>query len=380
MESWEGLFTITARNSPLSYKVNMGDRKLSSVHIQLLKRYDRPKQVERVTSVLEGDTELANITTRYSEAKVGAQQLQPDQEQQLQILLTKHKEVLTDQPGLTKLVKFSIDAGSADPIFQRAYSTQAPLRESVDKEIDWLLAQVYIRTSTSPWSSPMVTVKKPDGSARLCVDFRHINEVTRQMPFYMPLVEEVLEGVEKASYITKMDLCKGYYQVEMEASDIKKTAFTCHRGKYKFVRMPFGVKNAPAALQELMQGILGPYKQFTTAYMDDIVVLSNSWEQHVQHIDKVLTALKQAGLTANPWKCRWGGKTIEFLGHQVGGGQMSVPQHRIRALSEYTLPTTKKGLRAFLGSIGFYRRYVQKLADQTAVLIPLTAKQAPQPV
>ena len=377
-ESWEGPYRVIAKNSPLSYKIDMGDRRLNSIHIQLIKRYDRPKQVKRVTSVLEGDTEQDDITTRYSEAKVEKQQLRPEQQKQLQTVLDKHREVLTDQPGLTRLVKFGIDTGSAEPIFQRAYSTPAALRQSVDKEIDWLLSQEYIRPSRSPWSSPMVTIKKPDGSARLCVDFRRINEVTRQMPFYMPRVEEVLEGVGKASYISKMDLCKGYYQVEMEISDIPKTAFICHRGKFEFLRMPFGVKNAPAAFQELMQTILNPYKTFTTAYMDDIVVFSDSWENHLNHIDVVLTALGNAGLTANPRKCRWGGKSIEFLGHQVGGGEMSVPIHRVQALSSYNRPTTKKGLRAFLGSIGFYRRYVEKLANQTAILTPLTAKQAPQ--
>ena len=371
---------MTAKNSPLSYKINMGDRKLNSVHIQLLKRYNKPKQVKEVTSVLEGDTETNEIVTRYSEAKVQSQTLTEPHEKRLQELLLKHRDVLTEKPGLTKQVKFGIDTGTTEPIFQRAYNTPASLKQSVDSEIDWLLSQGYIRPSTSPWSSPMVTVRKPDGSARLCVDFRRINDVTRQMPFYMPRVEEVLEGVGKASYISKMDLSKGYYQVEMEIADIPKTTFICHRGKFEFLRMPFGVKNAPAAFQELMQTILSPFKSFSTAYMDDIVVFSDSWQDHINHLDIVLAALGQAGLTANPRKCRWGGKSIEFLGHQIGGGEMSMPLHRVQVLSSYTKPTTKKGLRAFLGSIGFYRRYVEKLADQTATLTPLTSKQALQRV
>ena len=139
--------------------------------------------------------------------------------------------------------------------------------------------------------------------------------MTKQIPFYMPRVEEVLEGVGKASHISKLDLSKGYYQVLMSEPDIQKTAFICHRGKYEFLRMPFGVKNAPAVFQELMQSILGPYKKYATAYMDDIVVFSDSWENHLEHIDTILTALAQAGLTANPKKYRWGGKTIEFHGH-----------------------------------------------------------------
>jgi len=147
----------------------------------------------------------------------------------------------------------------------------------------------------------------------------------------------------------------------MRESDIPKTAFICHRGKFEFLRMPFGhsqVKNAPAVFQELMQGLLNPHKSFSTAYMDDVVIYSETWSDHILHIDVVLRALRGAGLTANPKKCRWGGTSIEFLGHQIGGGRMSMPEHRAQALSNYTRPSTKKGLRAFLGSIGFYRRYV----------------------
>ena len=166
----------------------------------------------------------------------------------------------------------------------------------------------------------------------------------------------------------------------MKESDIEKTAFTCHRGRFEFTRMPFGVKNAPAIFQELMQAILTPHKSYSTAYMDDIIVFSASWEEHLKHLDTVLEALSLAGLTANPTKCKWGGKAIEFLGYQVGGGEMSIPDHCVQALKTYTKPVTKRGLQAFLGSIGFYRRYIAKLASQTAILTPLTAKQAPQRV
>jgi len=114
--------------------------------------------------------------------------------------------------------------------------------------------------------------------------------------------------------------------------------------------------------------------------MDDIIVFSETWEQHTQHIRQILGKLRTAGLMANPKKCRWGGRTMEFLGHQVGNGRMSLPSHRAEAFSTYTQPTTKKGLRAFLGAIGFYRRYVQRLASHTAILTPLTSKAAPSKV
>ena len=278
-ESWEGPFVVCKKNSPLSYSVDTGDRKLGSVHVQLLKKYDKSvdaPQIRRVTSVLEGDTGEDEITTSYSEAKVKQQDLDSKQKNNINRLLSEHEDVLTAEPGLTNITEFSIETGETEPIFQRAYNMPASLKESIDTEIQWLLSKHYIRPSTSPWSSPMVTVHKPDGTARLCVDFKQINAVTRQQPFYMPRVEEVLEGVGKARYISKLDLSKGYYQICMRPSDIPKTAFICHRGKFEFLRMPFGVKNAPAVFQELMQGLLNPHKAFSTAYMDDVVIYSDS--------------------------------------------------------------------------------------------------------
>ena len=180
-------------------------------------------------------------------------------------VLNKYKGVLNKEPGLTDLVKFEIDTGDEAPIYQRPYGIPVALREKVEAELDWLIERGFIRPSSSPWASPMVTVKKADGSARLCVDFRKINGLTRQTPFYMPRVEEVLEGVGQAMYISKLDLSKGYYQVELAESAIPKTAaesaipktaFMSPRGVFEFTRMPFGVKNAPACFQELMQRVL----------------------------------------------------------------------------------------------------------------------------
>jgi len=167
-----------------------------------------------------------------------------------------------------------------------------------------------------------------------------VNSITSDQPFYIPRVDEVLEGVGQAKYVSKLDLTKGYYQVQMAPEDVEKTAFVCHRGRYEFLRMPFGVKNAPACFQEIMQGIFEGHRN-CTPYMDDLVIFSNTWDEHLQHIEQTLHTLERAGLTANPSKCVWGGKSIVFLGHQVGGGRMALPQHRAEAFRSYTRPTTK---------------------------------------
>ena len=137
----------------------------------------------------------------------------------------------------------------------------------------------------------MVMVRKADGSARLCVDFRRVNSLTRQTPFFMPRVEEVIEGIGRARFISKLDLSKGFYQVQLTEEVMEKMAFICHRGVFHFTRMPFGVKNTPACFQSLMQRVLTDLGDFSTAYMDDVVIFSSTWEDHVAHIGRVLETI-----------------------------------------------------------------------------------------
>jgi len=195
--SWEGPFTITRKNSPLSYAVDVGDRTIPSVHISLLKRYLREKEVatiSRATTVMESDTKSDDIGQRYAEVKVsGSEELTKEQRVELEVILGRYRNTLTKEPGLTDLVVFGIDTGTHAPIYQHPYSTPAHFRTSIDTELDWLLEKGFIRPSTSPWASPIVAVRKPDGSARLCVDFKKVNAITQDQPFYMPRVEEVLE-------------------------------------------------------------------------------------------------------------------------------------------------------------------------------------------
>ena len=358
----------------MSFKVQTPDRTIPTVAIQQIKLADK-ETVKRITTVVEDRED--DLTSSYASSSVVSQPLTEEQSKQLKRVLDSHSKILTKDPGLTSLVMFDIDTGGAEPIHQRPYSTPVALKEKVDEEITWLLEKGYIVPSSSPWASPMVTVRKADGSARLCVDFHKINGLTRQMPFFMPRVEEVVEGIGRAKFISKIDLSKGFYQVPLTETAIK-TAFTCHRGVFHFTRMPFGVKNAPACFQTLMQRVLAEVTEFSTAYMDDVVIYSPTWEDHVVHVNQVLELIGKAGLTVNPRKCCWGGRAVEFLGHFVGRGQMSIPAHRCTALASYTKPRTKNGLRAFLGSVGFYRRYIDKLAHWTSLLTPKTAKQAPQ--
>ena len=253
------------------------------------------------------------------------------------------------------LAEFSIDTGECSPIAQRPHNTPLSLRDSADREMDWLIDQGYIRPLDSPWASPMVTVKKPDKTARLCVDHKRINEVTTPLPFYMPRLEEQLTGPGGSS---RSWTCRRaiIYQVPTRETDVAKTAFMCHWGKFEFLRMPFGIKNAPDVFQSLMTNIMQDCSHFARPYMDDIVIFSESWDAHKDHVRQVLSCLRKAGLTANPNKCSWGvGVYMDFLGHRVGKGSMMIQGMRAEAILKYTKPTTKKSLRFFLGVVSFYQ-------------------------
>ena len=196
----------------------------------------------------------------------------------------------------------------------------------------------------------------------------------------MPRIEEVLEATGQAKVISKMDLSKGFYQVKVCPEDRDKTTFVCHKGKFRFTRMPFGVCNAPVVFQTLMEKVLKGLGSFCKVYMDDLIIFSDTWEQHMTHVRKVLAALKAAGLTANPAKCEWGGRELQFLGHIIGSGEMSIPKARIESLQSYVKPSTKRGLRSFLGAISFYRKFAKDLARYTAKLTPSMSKSAPPKV
>ena len=218
---------------------------------------------------------------------------------------------------------------------------------------------------------------KPDKSIRLCIDYRKVNAITEPDPYYIPTVDELIGKVGKAQFLTKLDLAKGFYQVPVNPADRDKTAFVTPWGKFCFVRMPFGLRNAPTTFQHLMDTVLAGLEGYAVPYIDDILIYSESWEAHLVHMETVLQKLGEAKLTAKLSKCEWGKRYVQYLGHLVGEGCVSVPEARTDSIREYRKPTTKDQLKSFLGLTSYYRKFVPGYASIAKPLHGATHKDQP---
>ena len=246
------------------------------------------------------------------------------------------------------------------------------------EEIEGLVRKDIIVPSKSPWTSPMVHIrKKGTDRIRLCIDYRRLSDGTNNDPFQMPCIEDLLNQVAGATWLSKLDLNIGFHQVPLSTDSKEKTAFCSPWGKFAFKRMPFGLKNAPAAFQRCMLNALSHLPGCSAAYIDDVIIFSPNWKTHIDHIRPVLDALRVAGLTANPLKCVRGAHSLEYLGHHVGMGKVRVPEVRVRAMKDYVRPTSQKGLRAFLGMDGYYRRFMPDFSRWAGPLFGVLKKGFP---
>ena len=206
-----------------------------------------------------------------------------------------------------------------------------------------------IEPSTSKWAAPIVLVKKKDGTLRFCVDYRKLNTQSNVDPYPMLRVDELVDRLGSARYLITLDLAEGYWQVPMAEGSREKTVFITPQGLFQFTVMPFGLQGAPATFQRVMDHLVSSIAEFCVAYLDDLVIFSSSWEEHIDH---VLTALRDAGLTAKPSKCQFGMDQCVYPGHVVGNGQVRPESNKVEAVQKWPVPTTKKQVRVFSGPHG----------------------------
>ncbi|CAM4598209.1 unnamed protein product [Lepidochelys olivacea] len=302
------------------------------------------------------------------------------QRQQIQELCTSYAPTFSATPGLTERAYHSIDTGNAHPIRVQPYRVSPQAKTAIEREIQDMLQMGVIRPSESAWASPVVLVPKPDGEIRFCVDYRKLNAVTRPDNYPMPRTDELLEKLGRAQFISTLDLTKGYWQVPLDESAKERSAFITHLGLYEFNVLPFGLRNAPATFQRLVDGLLAGLGEYAVAYLDDVAIFSDSWADHLEHLQKVLERIREAGLTVKAKKCQIGLNRVTYLGHQVGQGTISPLQAKVDAIQKWPVPKSKKQVQSFLGLAGYYRRFVPHYSQIAAPLTDLTKKKQPNAV
>lgn len=277
--------------------------------------------------------------------------------------------------GRTELVKHQIDTGEARPIKQPARRLPWAKQEIADAEVDKMVKQDVIEESNSPWASPIVLVTKKDGSIRFCIDYRKLNDVTRKDAYPLPRIDDSLDSLGGSEWFCTMDLASGYWQIAMDEADKPKTAFVTRKGLYQFRVMPFGLSNAPATCERLMEQILrGLQWKKCLIYLDDVIVFGKSFEETLSHLSCVLERLQTAGLKLKPSKCDWFRKSVKFLGHVVSPDGISCDPDKISAVKDWPVPKSVTEVRSFLGFASYYRKFIPDYSQKAHALTNLTRK------
>jgi hypothetical protein len=281
-------------------------------------------------------------------------------------------------PGLPPLreVDFPIDlVPGAAPISRTPYRMAATELAELKRQLADLLAKGFIQPSASPWGAPVLFVKKKDGSLRLCIDYRQLNQVTVKNKYPLPRIDDLFDQLHGAAVFSKIDLRSGYYQLRVRSDDVPKTAFRTRYGHFEFLVMPFGLTNAPAAFMDLMNRVFQPYlDQFVIVFIDDILVYSRSREEHAGHLRIVLQTLRDRHLFAKFDKCDFWMTKIHFLGHVISKEGIAVDPSKIDAVLRWERPRNATEIRSFLGLAGYYRRFIEGFAKIASPLTKLTWK------
>jgi len=263
----------------------------------------------------------------------------------------------------------NIEEGAAPP-YQPLYGLSEAELVVLRKYIADFMARGWITRSKSPAGAPILFAKKKDGTLRLCVDYRGLNKITVKNRHPLPLIAESLERLAQAKVYTKLDIRDAYHRIRIKKGDEWKTAFRTRYGHFEYTVMPFGLTNAPAQFQAYMnEALVGLVDVTCIVYLDDILIFSNTEEEHVGHVKEVLTRLRKAKLFVKLSKCEWHTRHTEFLGYVVSPGGVSIDPERVKTIQDWPVPATVRDIRVFVGFMNYYRRFI---AGFSRIVLPLT--------
>lgn len=311
-------------------------------------------------SVIKPETNICNLI-RTDHLNLSTKELLENVIREFDNIFYKEAENLS----FTNEIKHRIKTKTDTPIYSKAYRYPEIHKEEVNRQIEDMLRQGIIRHSNSPYNSPLwIVQKKLDASNkkkwRLVVDYRKLNSETIIDCFPIPNIDEIFDKLGGCTVFSTLDLAKGFYQIEMSKEGIHKTAFSTANGHYEFLRMPFGLRNAPSTFQRLMNNILNPYiGRICLVYMDDILIFSENIEEHVEHLKTILTQLTRANLKLPIDKCEFAKGEIEFLGHVINSEGLKPSQRKIDIINKIQLPTNQKQIKSFLGMTNYLQRYIK---------------------
>ncbi|XP_062585038.1 uncharacterized protein LOC134246689 [Saccostrea cucullata] len=401
LAQWKGPYEVTEKVSPVDFRVRVSKNKETVYHVNMLKEWFERESEENskseimaclnvISSLSSNDVQIedgvvsdkvpALQQTESSADVLYSKDLNTEQRDQIQRLVEEFGDIFTDVPKKTPLTKHSVKTSTDVPIHMKPYPIPYALQDQVKRELQQMMDLGIIEETDSPYSAPVVLIKKSDKSLRFCVDFRELNNVTVFDPRPMPRIDDILIKISKAKFISKLDLTKGYWQVPLDEDAKRKSAFVTPFGHFSFSVMPFGMVNAPATFVRLVSKVLTGLEDFTEAFIDDIGIYSDSWTEHLEHLRTVFSALRKANLAARPTKCEFGFNELCFLGHTVGSGKIKPMMSKVESIQNFPIPTTKKKVKSFLGMIGFYRKFIPNFATLALPLTDLTSKKTPSKI
>ena len=306
----------------------------------------------------------------------------PFDKEELNETLTEFQDVIAlrgDTLGSTDLIQHRIAVSkNVRPIYIPAYRVAYSQRDIIDQEVKKMEEQGIIEPTTSPWSFPLLVVPKKDKTNRIVVDFRRLNDLTQPDPYPMPSMKDLIATIGSKKIYTTIDLMQGFLQIPLEQESRPLTAFSTSHGRYQYCRMPFGLKSSPVTFVRLMDLVLGDLmNKGVSIYIDDLVIGSDSVEEHIRLIREVLKRLRKAGLKLKLEKCKFMQKKIDYLGHTLSDRGIEVNDLKVRSIKNYPTPKDKKQIKSFLGLSGFYRNFIKNYATVATPLTNLLKEDTP---